>query len=279
MNSAGKVPLAKNESGELAAEEAARALEAAVAEAGKLALSMLNKGVKTWKKEFDSPVTDADIAVDALLRERLHSVAPAYGWQSEESPEQIEGSHRRRWVIDPIDGTRSFIKKLPDWSIAAALVERGRPVVAVVHAPMTDEMFVAVAGGGASRNGMPIAASSTSSLSAARLTGPRSTLDALLEGGLRFEAVPRIHSLALRFARVASGELDVALASERSRDWDLAAADLLVHEAGGLLSTDAGTRLVYDHPDMEHPPLVAAGSALHPIVIASLGKILPRVTA
>jgi myo-inositol-1(or 4)-monophosphatase len=279
MNSVGKVPLAKNESGELAAAEAARALEAAVAEAGKLALSMLNKGVKTWSKEFDSPVTDADIAVDALLRERLHAVAPAYGWQSEESTGRFDQAHRRRWVIDPIDGTRSFIKKLPDWSIAAALVERGRPIVAVVHTPMTDEMFVAVAGGGAARNGKPIAVSTTSLLSAARLTGPRSTIDALLEAGVRFEIVPRIHSLALRFARVASGEVDVALASERSRDWDLAAADLLVHEAGGVLSTDAGTKLVYDRPDMEHPPLVAAGNALHPIVIASLRKILPRVTA
>ena len=279
MNGVGKVPLAKNESGELAAAEAARALEAAVAEAGKLALSMLNKGVKTWKKEFDSPVTDADIAVDALLRERLQAVAPAYGWQSEESAGQYDHAHRRRWIVDPIDGTRSFIKKLPDWSIAAALVEGGRPVVAVVHAPMTNEMFVAVAGGGTTRNGTPIAASPASSLSAARITGPRSTIDALLEAGLRFEVVPRIHSLALRFARVATGEVDVALASERSRDWDLAAADLLVHEARGVLSTDAGTKLVYDRPDMEHPPLVAAGKALHPIVIASLRKILPRVTA
>src|SRR5688572_28572183 len=142
MNGVGKVPLAKNESGELAAAEAAGELEAAVAEAGKLALSMLNRGVKSWKKEFDSPVTDADIAVDALLRERLRAVAPAYGWQSEESAGQFDHAHRRRWVVDPIDGTRSFIKKLPDWSIAVALVEHGRPIVAVVHAPMTDEMFV-----------------------------------------------------------------------------------------------------------------------------------------
>jgi myo-inositol-1(or 4)-monophosphatase len=279
MNGVGKVPLATNESGDLAAAEAARALEAAVVEAGKLALSMLNKGVKSWKKEFDSPVTDADIAVDALLRERLRAVAPAYGWQSEESAGQFDHAHRRRWVVDPIDGTRSFIKKLPDWSIAAALVEQGRPIVAVVHAPMTDETFVAVAGSGATRNGTPIAASTTTSLSLARITGPRSTIDALLKTGTRFEVVPRIHSLALRFARVASGEVDVALASARSRDWDLAAADLLVHEAGGVLSTDAGTKLVYDRPDLEHPPLVAAGSAIHPILVASLGKILPRVTA
>jgi myo-inositol-1(or 4)-monophosphatase len=279
MNNAGKVPLAKNESGELTAAEAARALEAAVAEAGKLAISMLNEGVKSWRKEFDSPVTDADIAVDAHLRERLKAIAPTYGWQSEESAGEFDHAHRKRWIVDPIDGTRSFIKKLPDWSIAAALVDRGRPIVAVVHAPMTSEMFVAISGGGASRNGVPIAVSKATSLAGARITGPRSTIEALLKMGPRFEAVPRIHSLALRFARVASGEIDAALASERSRDWDLAAADLLVQEAGGLLSTDVGRKLVYDRPDMEHPPLVAAGGGIHQALIATLNRILPHETA
>jgi myo-inositol-1(or 4)-monophosphatase len=233
---------------------------------------MFRTDVRTWKKEFDSPVTEADIAVDALLRERLHAVAPAYGWQSEES-EDVRVSHRRRWVVDPIDGTRSFIKGLADWCIAIALVEDGRPIAAAVHAPATDELFVAVAGGGATRNGVPIAVSKTKSLAAARLAGPRSALDELLRGGRHFEVVPRIHSLALRFARVAAGEIDAALASERSRDWDLAAADLLVHEAGGALTTAPGVRLVYDRPEAEHPPLVAAGPAMHRALVAVLGDI------
>jgi myo-inositol-1(or 4)-monophosphatase len=174
--------------------------------------------------------------------------------------------------VDPIDGTRSFIKKLPDWSIAAALVEDNRPIAAVVFAPVTDELLVASAGGGATRNGAPIAVSSAQSIAGARIAAPRSIIDALLRAGSRFEAVPRIHSLALRFARAATGEIDAALASDRSRDWDLAAADLLVHEAGGALTTVAGARLVYDHPDAEHPPLVAAGTALHAVLIAALDE-------
>lgn len=273
MNDVGKVPLAKNSLGDPAAAEIARALASAVADAGELALSMLEKGVKHWKKEFDSPVTEADIAVDELLRTRLSAIAPTYGWQSEESDGR-PGEHprSRRWVLDPIDGTRSFIKKLPDWSIAAALVEGGRPIVGVVHAPATNEMFVAVAGGGATRNGVRIRTTVKSSISDARITGPRSTLEALAKVAPRFETVPRVHSLALRFARVASGEIDAALASAQSRVWDLAAADLLVHEAGGLLSTDMGAKIVYDRLDTEHPPLVTAGSSIHPLLIAALER-------
>jgi myo-inositol-1(or 4)-monophosphatase len=277
MNDAGNVPLAKNTSGDPAAAEIARALASAVADAGELARSMLGKGVKHWKKEFDSPVTDADIAVDELLRRRLGAIAPGYGWQSEESGGvPSEHPRSRRWVLDPIDGTRSFIKKLPDWSIAAALVEGGRPIVGVVHAPATDEMFVAVAGGGATRNGARIRTAEKSSLSDARITGPRSTLEVLAKVAPRFEAVPRIHSLALRFARVASGEIDAALASAQSRVWDLAAADLIVQEAGGLLTTDTGAMIVYDRLDTEHPPLVAAGSSIHPMLIAALTRASRR---
>jgi myo-inositol-1(or 4)-monophosphatase len=271
MNGGDKLLLAKNESGEIAPAEAARALADAAREAGKLARRMLDTGVRTWNKERDSPVTEADIAVDELLRQRLHAVAPHYGWQSEESSDvPTQPGQQRRWVVDPIDGTRSFIKKLSDWSISTALVEDGRPIAAALYAPMTDEMFVATEGGGATRNGVPIQASKERALAGAHIAGPRHTLERLARSGVAFEVVPRIHSLALRFARAASGEIDAALASERSRDWDLAAADLLVHEAGGALTTISGERLVYDRPEAEHPALAAAGKALHPTLLAAL---------
>ncbi|MEX0590264.1 MAG: 3'(2'),5'-bisphosphate nucleotidase CysQ [Xanthobacteraceae bacterium] len=274
MNGDDKLLLAKNESGEIAPAEAARALASAATEAGKLALKMLDAGVRTWNKERNSPVTEADIAVDALLRKRLRGFAADYGWQSEESADvQSRPGQRRRWVVDPIDGTRSFIKKLPDWSIATALLEDGRPIAAALYAPVTDELFVATAGGGAVRNGVPIRASAARALDAARIAGPRMTLERLTQSGLAFETVPRIHSLALRFARVASGEIDAALASERSRDWDVAAADLLVHEAGGTLTTFSGEKLVYGRPEAEHPALAASGMVLHPALRATLTKV------
>jgi myo-inositol-1(or 4)-monophosphatase len=234
---------------------------------------MLDAGVRTWTKGHDSPVTDADIATDRLLRERLQAIAPAYGWQSEESMNIPDRSaQRRRWVVDPIDGTRSFIKKQADWSVAAALIEDGRPIAAALFAPVTDELFVATAGGGATRNGAPIRVGGKDRIPDAQITGPRGTLDRLAQT-IAFHAVPRIHSLALRFARVAAGDIDAALASERSRDWDVAAADLLVQEAGGALTTLAGKRLVYDNPEAEHPALAAAGTNLHGALLEALGHL------
>jgi myo-inositol-1(or 4)-monophosphatase len=277
MSGDDKVLLAKTEAHEIPAEDAVRALANATVKAGDLARSMYGENLKTWIKGKDSPVTEADIAADAMLREQLSGFAPAYEWLSEESAD-IAGkpSHRRRWVVDPIDGTRSFMKGLSDWSVSAALVEDGRPIAAALYAPATDELFTAAAGQGASLNGRKISALESATLESARIAGPRLTLERLANAGLRFEMVPRIHSLALRFARVASGEVDIAVASPNSRDWDLAAADLLVHEAGGLLSGIDGKPIVYNSPGTEHPLLAAAGLALHSVALAALVKVLAR---
>jgi myo-inositol-1(or 4)-monophosphatase len=277
MSGDDKLLLAKNEAHEIPAEDAARALADAAVKAGDLARSMYGENLKTWIKGKDSPVTEADIAADAMLREQLSGFAPDYEWLSEESAD-IAGkpSHRRRWVVDPIDGTRSFMKGLSDWSVSAALVEDGRPIAAALYAPATDELFTATAGRGASVNGRKISAKESTTLESARIAGPRLTLERLANAGLRFEIVPRIHSLALRFARVASGEVDIAVASPNSRDWDLAAADLLVHEAGGLLSGIDGKPVVYNNPGTEHPLLAAAGPALHSVALAALGKVFAR---
>jgi myo-inositol-1(or 4)-monophosphatase len=272
-----KLLLAKNEAQEISAEDATRALSEAAVKAGDLARSMFGDNLKTWIKGKDSPVTEADIAADASLREQLTAFAPDYEWLSEESAE-IDGkpTHRRRWVVDPIDGTRSFMKGQLDWSVSAALVEDGRPIAAALYAPATGELFTASAGHGALLNGRTIRVSPNSVLESARIAGPRFTLERLTTAGVRFESVPRIHSLALRFARVASGEIEIAIASENSRDWDLAAADLLVHEAGGSLSAIDGQQIVYNNPGAEHPMLVAAGLALQPVARAALGKVLAR---
>ncbi|MCC6948018.1 MAG: 3'(2'),5'-bisphosphate nucleotidase CysQ [Bradyrhizobiaceae bacterium] len=265
-----KVLLAKEpENAQLTPAEAADVLARAAVEAGELALAMQRKGVRTWNKEHNSPVTEADIAADKILRERLTAAAPDYGWRSEESAGAASFA-RRWWVVDPIDGTQSFIKGLTDWSVSTALVEDGRPVAAVLFAPATEELFVAVAGQGATRNGTAIEATARQTLAGTRIAGPKLTLERMKRAGIVFTPVPRIHSLALRMVRVASGEIDAALASENSRDWDLAAADLLVHEAGGALTSIAGRRLIYDRPDTEHPALVTAGSGLHPALLAAL---------
>jgi myo-inositol-1(or 4)-monophosphatase len=275
MSARDKLLLAKNDSEQtdLAPAFAARALGEAAQEAGELALKMQTAGVRTWNKIRNSPVTEADMAVDEFLRTRLQSLAPDYGWQSEESADIPARSSLRRWIVDPIDGTRSFIKREADWTIATALVENGRPIACALYAPVTRELFMAHKGGGATRNGARIEVTKIATLTGARIAGPRFSIDRLNEAGTQFEAVPRIHSLALRLARVASGEIDVALAGESARDWDLAAADLLVHEAGGALTDAEGKRLVYDRPEAEHPGLAASGMAVREELLAALGKI------
>jgi myo-inositol-1(or 4)-monophosphatase len=237
-------------------------LAAALREAGGLALKTFRGNIRSWTKGKNSPVCEADIAVDGLLRERLRS--PGHGWLSEETeddPTRLQ--ERRLFIVDPIDGTRAYLAGRHDWSISAALVEDGRPIAAAVYAPVNDEMFVAVAGGGATINGTKIAASRGHDLTGAKVAGPVSYLESVAAFGLAITPVAKIHSLALRFTRVAQGRIDAAFASVNGHDWDLAAADLLVHEAGGKLTTISGMPLTYNLPQPIHGALLAAGDERH----------------
>jgi myo-inositol-1(or 4)-monophosphatase len=255
---------------------AAECLAISVREAGSLALSMFGRPLKNWTKGVSSPVSEADIAVDTLLRERLGAAGPAIGWLSEESTDDpARLKFRFVWIVDPIDGTRGYIAGLPDWAVSAALVENGRPIAACLFAPVTDEFFMAVAGCGATRNGAPIAASQGADLASVRFAGPKNFLERLGTITPPFTISPRLHSLALRIARVAQGAIDAAIAGGNSHDWDLAAADLLVHEAGGAITPFSGEPLRYNCPVPRHGMLVAAGRERH----AALVELLKRVPA
>jgi myo-inositol-1(or 4)-monophosphatase len=239
-------------------------LNAAVREAGVLALSMFGTQVKTWTKGHGSPVTAADIAANDLLRERLTAAARGVAWLSEESAdEESRLSARRVWIVDPIDGSRAYMAGRTDWAVSAALVEGGRPVLAALFAPAESAFYAAAAGKGATLDGAPIAVAAGAQLDGARVAGPKSYLERLIALGLPIEALPRVHSIALRFARIARGTLDLAFSAGSSHDWDLAAADLLVHEAGGALTTLTGRPLVYNRAELTHGPLIAAGRARH----------------
>ena len=251
---------------------AAAHLAGCVREAGQLALSMFRTSVKQWNKEGASPVSDADIAVDRLLRDRLTSAFPDVGWLSEESADDASRlAARYVWIVDPIDGTRAFLADLPDWTVSAALVERGRPIAACLFAPATDEFFLASARNGATRNGAAISVTQGASLAQARVAGPRSLVSRLssIEPGVVI--APRVHSLALRFARVAQGTVDVAIAGPDSHDWDLAAADLLVHEAGGALTRVGGGTVLYNRPEPRHGILLAAAPGRLAVLNKHLG--------
>lgn len=257
---------------EVSARAAAK-LETAVREAGTLALSMFRKPIKTWTKgPALSPVSDADIAVDALLRERLTAGPDAFAWLSEETADDPGRlTARYLWVVDPIDGTRAYIAGEPDWAVSAALIENSRPVAACLYAPALEQFFAARSGAGSMVNGAAMAATRGAHLDGIRVAGPQKLLDRISSIVPPFTRVPRGHSLALRLVRVAQGACDVAFAGGNSHDWDLAAADLLVHEAGGALSPLAGGTIAYNRPVPRHGVLVAAGRDRHTALIKLLG--------
>jgi len=235
-----------------------------VRSAGVLALEASRNPVKSWVKGQNSPVSEVDIAVDALLKVRLEAIMPEAAWLSEETEDDPRRlSARRVWIVDPIDGTRAFLAGRVDWTVSVALVEDGRPIVAALYAPASEEFFLAVAGTGVTRNGLAIRASAGEALAGARISGPKRLLDQIAAAAPDVIIEPRVHSLALRLARVADNTLDAALAGGDSHDWDLAAADLLVHEAGGALTTLEGATLSYNGATPTHGMLVAAGRPRH----------------
>ncbi len=245
-------------------------LESLMREAGQLARATARRPFRRWTKGADrSPVSEGDIAVNEFLRERLSRLVPQAGWLSEETADVPGARHESLiWIVDPIDGTRAYIAGAEDWTISVALVEKRRPVLAALYAPATDEMFSAARGQGATLNDVRIRAHDDATLVGARLAGPRRTLDRMAAREPEIVPIPKIHSLALRLARVAQGELDAAFAGGGAHDWDLAAADLLLHEAGGVLTDVTGSPLNYTNGRVEHDALIAAGPARHRTLLA-----------
>jgi myo-inositol-1(or 4)-monophosphatase len=234
----------------------------AVREAGQIALKYFRGSIKSWTKGHDSPVSEADIAVDEFLRARLSR--EGFGWLSEESQDdRTRLTAERLFIVDPIDGTRSYLAGREDWSIVAAVVDKGRPVAAAVYVPVDDELYLAAQGKGATRNGSRIGTTGGTALAGARIAGPKSMLDRLTSIDPETIHEPKIHSLALRMTRVAEGRIDAAFASINAYDWDLAAADLLVHEAGGAMTNLTGEALVYNLHDPVHGAILAAGRDRH----------------
>ncbi len=242
----------------------AELLHAAVREAGHLARSLFQQKIKRWTKSDGSPVTEADLAVDRILKTRLHDTRPDYGWLSEETPDdRLRLSQRQVWIVDPIDGTRAFAHGGDEWCVAAALLIDGRPALAAIYRPMTDEFYEARRGKGASLNGKPLHAGRSAGLTGARVLGNASAIRQL-EARVAVEAIASGNTpLAMRLARVASGDLDAALSTTPKHDWDLAAGDLLVHEAGGTVTGLDGEGFTYNRAETRQVNYVATSQALH----------------
>lgn len=247
----------------------AKLLKETVREAGELAHSMFRTELRKWTKGASSPVSEADIAVNDFLEAKLRGATPDYGWLSEESVDDDERLGKRLvWIVDPIDGTRGYLAGREDWCVSVALVEDCSPLLAAVFAPATSEFFFAARGQGASRNDRPIAVTSGIELDFARVAGPKPLVERLNRTGHDIVLHPRIASLALRLCRVAHGDLDAAFAGGQSRDWDLAAANLIVQEANGRMTALSGDAILYNRREVAHGMLVAAGRDRHASIVS-----------
>lgn len=255
-------------------DDRALLIEAARA-AGAVALDYSGRLVRSWDKSFNNPVSEADIALDRLLQERLLEARPDYGWLSEETADDAERLSRRRvWVVDPIDGTRDFLRGRSGWAVSIALVEDGQPVLAALAAPARKQLFVAEAGKGATLNGAAIRVSKCSSVEECRIPADLSTIRASYwPEQWPSQAVEKPNGLALRIAKIASDEADAFFEGRPMGEWDIAAAALILKEAGGMITDREGAALRFNQPVPKLKGVVAAVPTVHAEVLrrVSLG--------
>ena len=248
----------------------------AAQEAGALARDIRRQGLEIeYKADDNTPVTNADLAADALLTSRLRAARPAYGWLSEETADDPERmSCRRIFVVDPIDGTRAFLKDRPWWSVAIAVVEDGLPVAGVVFAPELGETYAAAIGQGATLNGERIRPSRTLVLEDCRMVG-----DPIVFGHWSWPQpwppmrIEQRSSTAYRMGLVASGEFDAAVAPVRKSDWDVAAGDLIAREAGCFVGDHKGHAFRYNLARPSQASLICATPALAPLILERVSHI------
>ena len=256
-------------------QEDFRLLKRAVEDAGKLALSYFRREIAVKRKLDGSEVSEADLAVDAALTRALMGERPSYGWLSEETEDTPDRLDRRFvWMVDPIDGTNAFLRHVPEWTISAALVQEGKPVLGIVFNPATEEFFHAIRGEGAYLNGIPIKMSGRSELEGALF---------IASGGLFKKRIWKepwpgvesrwVNSVAYRLALVAAGRADATVSLSAKSEWDLAAGVLLVEEAGGVVTNHHGHTLRFNLPLPRFPSLVAAPPDLHAKLIERTSRI------
>ena len=233
-------------------------------EAGALALRHQAAGLTIFSKQGGSPVTDGDLAVNALLHERLLGARPDYGWLSEETADNPNRLERRRlFVVDPIDGTTAYVNKTPWYSISIAVVEDGRPVAGVVCAPALQQHYAAEAGAAATLNGDPIQVSGRRDLEDCAMIADARAMAAAEWPPMK---VSRRNSIALRLCLVASGAFDAMASVSHLHEWDMAAGQLIAQLAGATLSDGRGEPIAYNRASPRSRGLICANMGLHSLI-------------
>ncbi len=245
-------------------------IKSALGEANKIAQKFFRNNPKTWNKPDGSVLTEADLAVNETIHALIRQARPDDAWLSEEGPDDPTRRTRRRcWIVDPIDGTRSFSLGRDEWCIGLCVVENGQPIATGVLHPATQKLFLASKGNGATLNGKPIHVNDAADLSHARLAGRPAALRRLQAP----EATPVDMSYTPQIARLAllaAGEVDVVASFGPKHDWDIAPGALLVTEAGGKITDEAGLAMTFNQSTPHQNGLVAAGVSRHAAVMKAM---------
>ena len=245
----------------------------AVKQAGQQAMRMAEEGFETHEKDDGSPVTSADLAVNQILQNTLLQQFPDDGWMSEESPDNPTRLKRERvWIVDPIDGTKFFMRKIPQFSISVALVKDGTPILGVVYNPATQELFSAIAGKGLQMNGEPIAITKPAPPRLRILVNPSRIPRGQFTPYAQQADIHPMGSIAYTLALVATGEADGTLNFDLLHEWDVAAGWLLVQEGGGMSTNAHGQEIGYNQTD----PVVHGIFAARRGVQEAFGSLVAR---
>lgn len=240
--------------------------------AGRIALRFWKRNPKSWEKGDEGPVTEADLAVNEALQSHLRAARPAYGWLSEESPDDpARLKTDSQFILDPIDGTRAFIAGEDSFSHALAIARNGQVTAGVVYLPALDRLYAATAQGPATLNGDPITASTIETIEGATLLTPAANLKPELWRG----EVPNVKrafraSVAYRLALVAQGRFDGMLSFRKGWEWDIAAGTLIAARAGATVTDITGQTLSFNRPTPQSNGLLVAAPALHTALLARL---------
>jgi len=246
----------------------------AAREAGRIATAYVGGPLEVQDKAGGAgPVTAADLAVNAMLAEQLRSARPGYGWLSEESEDTTARlAADRVFIVDPIDGTRSFIEGNHNWAHSLAVAQGGVVVAAAIYLPMRDKLYAAAAGEGATLNGLPIRATGRADLVGASILAskPNYAPEHWRDGRVPEVARAFRPSLAYRLSLVAEGRYDAMMTLRPSWEWDIAAGDLILREAGAMTSDRRAAPLRFNNPVPMVDGVLAANPVLHGALHAAL---------
>lgn len=241
--------------------------------AGRIATSYSGKTAKKWDKPDGSgPVTEADLAVNDMLSATLRPARPHYGWLSEETDDTAQRlSKDKVFILDPIDGTRSYAQAANTWAHSFAVCDRGLITAAVIYLPMLNKMYTAVLGKGAQLNGVPIQVSNQAELTGSSILSTKVNVEPRFwPNGVPDFARNYRPSLAYRLALVAEGKFDAMFTFRPSWEWDIAAGALIVSEAGGTITDQTGCTLIFNQPDCLLNGVVAGGADVHAQALTAL---------